>query len=266
MAHVGRAVLLHGFMGSRVQMLPFAAALARDLWKVRNYGYESTRFSIQDHATALARDLESIQHDRMAFVTHSFGGVVLRATLSHPDCPPPARKASIVLLAPPLGGSALARRMKTMPRGVKIIAETLMGAHSGQQLRDIEAEMFLTSLGRFPAESRILLVVGDAGGINPFLIAPSDGVVTVEEVISGMHSEHRRMTVRMTHNMLLFAPKVISSALDFLRGNDDIGELIVPETLRPKLMDSEAAKIAETKLLKVPVPPEYVVGDRKKAG
>eukprot|EP00189_Rhodosorus_marinus_P012862 CAMPEP_0184742018 /NCGR_PEP_ID=MMETSP0315-20130426/5030_1 /TAXON_ID=101924 /ORGANISM="Rhodosorus marinus, Strain UTEX LB 2760" /LENGTH=250 /DNA_ID=CAMNT_0027212661 /DNA_START=65 /DNA_END=817 /DNA_ORIENTATION=- len=226
---IGRAVLLHGFLGSRVQMLPFAARLFRDGWRVSNYGYESTRFSIEEHARALAESLKDSPEEKTAFVTHSFGGVILRAALSRPECPQSARRSRIVLIAPPLGGSSLARSFRTMPVGLKYVAEIVMGAKSGAQLRDIEFDAFRTALGRFPIQSRILLVVGNAGSINPLLREPSDGVVTVEEVTKGLPDEHRKLVFRATHNVLLYSPTVMSSAVEFLRGNDDVGELINPE-------------------------------------
>lgn len=226
-------VLMHGFWGHRVQLLPMAAALSRDN-SILNYGYTSRALLLQEHAESLVDAVRTrVSNTRprnVHFVTHSFGGVVLRSAFGNgleeelPNC----SKTRCALIAPPLRGAAIARTLERMDlrapesvrRSVRMVTRSLMGTRSGMQLRTEGPEWF-DNVGTFPDSARILIVAGSMGRINPLLDDPdSDGIIAVRETM--LPHPHRRLYFALTHNAMLVSPQVIRHVAQFLAG-DDVG-------------------------------------------
>ena len=105
-------VLVHGMGRTPFSMLPMERHLERAGYRVLNFGYSSVGPDVATigHRLALATDgaLADVPSERVHFVGHSLGGVVIRWMLAHER---PARAGRVVLLAPPNQGAASADRM-----------------------------------------------------------------------------------------------------------------------------------------------------------
>lgn len=213
------------FLGTRVQMVPMAAKLYRCGFDVINFGYPTRRHNLEDHALTLVDVIQSniarTQPKQVHFLSHSFGGVVLRAALKNPDCPEIAQTGRVVLVAPPIRGSSFARALKRLPRPLSQLASVIVGKASGSQLMDQPREWYDSS-GGFPKKSKVLLIAGNAGKMNPWIDEDSDGVVALSE--TQVSSPHRRIVLNATHNLLMYHSRVLDAATRFLNGEENVGE------------------------------------------
>jgi hypothetical protein len=264
-------VCIHGFGGFRWQLVPLASSLKRCGFNVYNYGYAARKHTLEEHGLHLAAFLASIATESglrsdafptrlgsISFVTHSFGGVVLREALTGTAwhtarlTPEAARRGRAVCLGPPFGGVALARALRhreahgRMPyRIIERLARTLLGPAAGRELLEMPAEWFLRR-GGMPDSMPVLVIAGDMGPINPLItrtrspevrsqesawgrgqiissaaseVAPSDGIVGVHE--TWLPSRHWFLRVRLPHHMLLYAPSVMEATAQFLLAQGD---------------------------------------------
>lgn len=100
-------VVVHGFLGKRLSMLPLVWRLQRRGLHVTTWNYFSLGGSLNDHARRLSKYLDSQSaRKKVHIVAHSMGCVVVRAALAIQPLPNMGR---VVLLAPPNCGTPVAR-------------------------------------------------------------------------------------------------------------------------------------------------------------
>jgi triacylglycerol lipase len=143
---------------------------------------------------------------RIHFVTHSLGGILVRAYFAKHREP---RLGRVVMLGPPNQGSEVVDRLKRF-----WLFKSLHGP-AGQEL-GTNPESVPNTLG--PVDFELGVVAGDRSinWINSLMIrGPDDGKVSVERTkLSGM-KEHR--VVHVTHPFLMKDPQVIAESLQFVR-------------------------------------------------
>ncbi|MBS0629169.1 MAG: alpha/beta fold hydrolase [Verrucomicrobia bacterium] len=201
---------LHGFMRSPDSMQPMANAFRREGYEAWSWCYPSKDRTIQEHADNLVLDLRATADchpgEPIHFVTHSLGGIIVRAALNHPDCPEEAKKGKAVLLAPPNQGSQFGRALDH----VKPVKK-LLGENAGREL--LTKENF-DYVGQFPQSKKVLIISGTFGW-NPLIPERNDGKVGVKE--SCLETSHDHVKVFAGHSWIMYSDSVIDQAVDFIQ-------------------------------------------------
>ncbi len=205
-------ILLHGMGRS-----PFLfRAMERDL---RAAGYDAVAVSypsltkdIAGHADQLEQLLALSQDaERVSFVTHSLGGLVVRELLSREGRPLTEfwrRKLAlgrVVMIAPPNQGSELAESVADLPPYHWIGGPSASEIADGPPFAPVSPEIEVA-----------IIAGGTKGGygFNPLLSEDNDGVVTVSETRLPGARDH--IVVRALHTFITGDPQTIAATLNFL--------------------------------------------------
>ncbi|WP_319588410.1 alpha/beta fold hydrolase [uncultured Desulfobulbus sp.] len=199
-------ILLHGLARTRRSMRPLAAYCKRQGYCVVNAGYPSRRHPIEILAqSVIPPAVAALRRQgvaRIHFVTHSMGGILLRAYLAVQI---PANLGRVVMLSPPNQGSELVDCL------CRFAWFRLLFGPAGCQLGTAE-EASPARLG--PAAFPLGILTGNrpALGLSRFFPGPSDGKVSVARAqLPGMadflvlpcgHSlimRHRLVQEQVTH-------------------------------------------------------------------
>jgi pimeloyl-ACP methyl ester carboxylesterase len=214
----GSVVCLHGFFRSCKCMIPLANTLYHEGFKVYLWDYPSRKRTIEEHAARLVQKLQQIAQkypeEPIHFVSHSMGGVIVRAAVNHPQCPREAKIGKGILLAPPNRGAALARLFQHCP-----LIRGIFGNKAGGQLLTF-SEYEMRSLGEFPSTMQILVLAGKKGSrfTQFFVKEPNDGKVTVEE--TRLNSPHIHKVLHVSHHWIMTSRESIMLTKDFLTGQE----------------------------------------------
>jgi triacylglycerol lipase len=209
-------VLLHGLNRSARSMRPVERALRRRGYDVLNLSYPSRRANIAELSAEVATRITAWnEHARFDFITHSMGGIVLRAAVASAFLPV-ARVRRVVMLGPPNRGSELADVLPNLPL-VGPLYERFLGP-AGRELGTGRTSVPL----QLPPPAFELGVIAGTKAINPIfarmLGGTNDGTVRVDRTT--LEGVADFLLVPHSHSMLMMSSVVVEQALHFL----DVGQ------------------------------------------
>ena len=200
-------VLLHGLWRGWHAMEPLARALNRGGFSTLNLPYPSTRLPIPALVERIRQAVDEIAGaSPIHFITHSLGGIIVRALVA---APLPWKVGRIVMLAPPNGGSEIVDWSQNHPLLQFMLgpAGRALGTHGVPQ-----------SLPPLPANSEVAVIMGKRCSIPIFrnlLATDNDGIVSAER---GKVQGLRGFTViDADHTFIQMHPEAIRLSLEFLK-------------------------------------------------
>ena len=201
-------VLLHGLGRTKWSLWPVAREARRRGRTVHNLGYPSRSAPIEALAEDVGHHLENVASsgEPVDVVTHSMGGIVLRAAVASGIVSPESLHR-VVMLAPPNHGSELADRLRDFT-----IYRFALGP-AGQQIGTGEHSV---PLRLPPAPFEVGVIAGRRSNMlfARMLGAESDGKVTVESArLEGMRD---LVVVDRAHTFIMWAPDVLEHIFSFL--------------------------------------------------
>jgi len=201
-------VLVHGLKRTRASMWPAALMARRRGYAVLNWGYASARRGILGHADALRRDLDALHplgDARIHFLTHSLGGIIVRALIA---VGPPSNLGRVVMLGPPNAGNEVAEHLRHTRVFRRVMGPAGVELGTGpesipRRLSDATFELgIIAGVRRRPAL------------FGRWIGTPNDGLVAVSATrLVGMRDH---LIVRGGHALLPCNPRALSQAFTFL--------------------------------------------------
>lgn len=211
-------VLLHGLARSAASMEKMAKALVAAGYTVDNRDYQSRTASVEALAEsafpAAMSTAAAKRAERIHFVTHSMGGILVRAWFGKHRL---SRLGRVVMLAPPNGGSEVVDHL----RDWKLF--NLVNGPAGQEL-GTDPGAIVHRLG--PVAFDLGVIAGDRtiNWINSWFMIPGDddGKVSVERTkVDGM-GDH--VVIHATHPFMPANREAIELTIRFLNtGSFDAG-------------------------------------------
>jgi len=205
----GTVILLHGLGRGSGSMRAIEEALVARGYRVINLDYPSRHYDIETLVSILAGEIERCCREGPApvhFVTHSLGGILVRAYLARNHYAPLGR---VVMLSPPNQGSELVDAFGDNP-----LYELILGP-AAQELGTEGKASVPRALP--PVDFELGVITGDEilNPLGAWLIpGESDGAVSIESArVAGMQDF---LVAPENHTFIMRSPEVIEQIVHFL--------------------------------------------------
>lgn len=196
-------VFLHGIWMKSIVMQPMAVRFRKSGFQTHCFSYPSLQKTPEQNARLFSQYVQSLTADKIHFVAHSLGGIVLMHYFHLFDEIRPGR---VVMLGSPIGGSSYAIKINKLPG----IRRVLGGTVEQGLLGDIPVWASKRQLGMIAGNKSV-----GVGSLLGRSREANDGAVTVAETRIPELTDHIVMSV--SHSGMLMSGDVASQAIHFLR-------------------------------------------------
>lgn len=200
-------VLLHGIFRSSKAMQRLHDRLVAEGYLVVPFDYPSTRIDIAASAKMLGQVVKSLDGvEKISFVTHSMGGLVVRSWLSQGGDP---RARCLVMMGTPNKGAEVADVLRDWH-----LYRLILGPAGQQLIADKSG-----AISRLPVPEIPFAVIaggkGTADGYNPLIPGDDDGLVAVSS--ARLEGAEDSIEVPVLHSFLPFNADVIAHVARYLK-------------------------------------------------